>query len=157
MQSNARDEASTIINDGGPGQLPTFPSNALVNLADSREVTVTSEVNTKKVGNQGLSSASLLEAVDPKVTLPKPIVSVSADNTSMATLESNHENPIVSLPRDIVHNILEKIPALVVDLANPFSALEHCSVIEAIFSSSLLKNLMEATKNTLDPGALFGN
>ncbi|KAJ8617592.1 hypothetical protein MRB53_013778 [Persea americana] len=66
-QGNARNQASTIVIDGELSQLPTFPSDALVNPADSWEVTVTTEaasdVNTEKVGNQGLSSASLLEVV----------------------------------------------------------------------------------------------
>ncbi|KAJ8615515.1 hypothetical protein MRB53_034887 [Persea americana] len=105
---NARDGAPTIAIFGEPGQLPTSPLDALVISADAREVLITIEatnvVNIEKEGDQGLSTASLLEVVDPKV-------SASADNSSMATLESNEGNPILSLRRDIIHNILEKIPA----------------------------------------------
>ncbi|XXG46256.1 hypothetical protein AAC387_Pa02g1147 [Persea americana] len=58
---------------------------------------------------------------------------------------------ILSLSRDIIHNILEKIPAPIVDLLNPFSVLEHSSVIEPVFSYSLSKNLLEAAKNASNP------
>ncbi|KAJ8624535.1 hypothetical protein MRB53_033065 [Persea americana] len=144
---NVRDGAPTIAILGEPGQLHTS--------VDSSEVPIFTEdtiVNTEKEGDQGLSTdSSLLEVVDPKLSLPKPIPSASTDNSTMAILESNEGNPVLSLLRDIIHNILEKISAPVVDLSNPFLVLEHSSVIEPVFSYSLSKNIPEASKNVSDP------
>ncbi|XXG85956.1 hypothetical protein AAC387_Pa11g0950 [Persea americana] len=144
---NVRDGAPTIAILGEPSQLHTS--------ADSSEVPIFTEatiVNTEKEGDQGLSTdSSLLEVVDPKVSLPKPILSASIDNSTMTILESNEGNPVLSLLRDIIHNILEKISAPVVDLSNPFLVLEHSSVIEPVFSYSLSKYIPEASKNVSDP------
>ncbi|KAJ8629837.1 hypothetical protein MRB53_023160 [Persea americana] len=55
-KGNVRDEAPTIAIVGEPGQLPTFPSDALVISVDSREVPITTEaacvVKTEKEGGQ---------------------------------------------------------------------------------------------------------
>ncbi|XXG59745.1 hypothetical protein AAC387_Pa04g1773 [Persea americana] len=51
---------------------------------------------------------------------------------------------IMSLRTDIIYNILDKFPTPVVDTSNPFSFLEHCSVIEPTSSTSLSKSLIVA-------------
>lgn len=66
------------------------------------------------------------------------------------------DNPMLSLPFDKINNILETIPALVVDLSNPFSVLEHLTVVEPSSSLTYSKNLLEA-QNTISnnsPGSL---
>lgn len=67
---------------------------------------------------------------------------------------TNQVSSLLSLPSDIIHNILEKIPTPIVDLSNPFSVLEHCSVIEPTSSAFLSKNLIAAHNSSSDSLAL---
>ena len=56
-------------------------------------------------------------------------------------------NPILSLPPDIVYEILEKIPASVLDCSNPFSILENCSFANPSSSTLISINRIAAHPN----------
>lgn len=54
------------------------------------------------------------------------------------------DNPISNVPSNIAHEILGKIPAPTLDCSNPFSILEHCTLVEPIASASKSKYLLAA-------------
>lgn len=74
---------------------------------------------------------------------------------SCPTIDPNRENPVMSLPTEIIYGILEKIPAPTLDCSNPFTMQENCSLAEPTSSTSNSKNLVAAQHNdnpaTLDP------
>ena len=53
----------------------------------------------------------------------------------------------MSLPSNIVYEILEQIRAPIVDCSNPFSILEHCTLVEPTSSSSKSKNIIATQSN----------
>ncbi|KAJ8634945.1 hypothetical protein MRB53_009212 [Persea americana] len=69
-----------------------------------------------------------------------------------------HDNPILTLPSDMVYEILGKIPAPALDCSNPFSIPEHCTLAEPTASTSRSMNLIAAQSNikatTSSPQAL---
>lgn len=78
-------------------------------------------------------------------SLPQPPPPIGPQVSVIAPTKAvQPECPILSLPTDIIYNILDKIPAPVVDISNPFSVLELCSVIEPTSSTSLSKSLIVA-------------
>ncbi|XXG58876.1 hypothetical protein AAC387_Pa04g1069 [Persea americana] len=119
------------------GQLTGLLFEVEANLGNSREVNATllgslattsgSEVMHVMNGNSGLSFAPIAKVLNPKDSASDPLVTYQ-------------ETPFSSLQKDLIFNMLDKILASEVDLSNPFFVLEHCSVVEPVFSSLLPKN-----------------
>ncbi|KAJ8648918.1 hypothetical protein MRB53_001941 [Persea americana] len=60
------------------------------------------------------------------------------------------ENPVLSIPTDIIYEVLEKFPTLSLDCSNRFSILENRSLADPPFFYSKTKNLIATPSRPVD-------
>ncbi|XXG76740.1 hypothetical protein AAC387_Pa08g1032 [Persea americana] len=90
----------------------------------------------------------LLLIWSPLVPLAIPIHQTSTPtplHQTFAPTEKANSPSRTDLPCDVVSKILQKIPTPTIDISNPFSILDHCSLLDPIYNPSIYGRNLQAS------------